>query len=243
MRKEKRKYYNNLDLKIFDNNKKFWRSIRPLFSGKQKALDRNIVIVENDKICSDNKDVAEKLINFFIEAVENLEIEPFEMNMGNTGSHEIDEIDEIDEILKQYELHPSILKIKENIIIDEQFRFSDLVEQDMQDQIMQLNPKKAGIENDLPAEMLQGSNDIVSNHLCGIYNNSKSNESYPSSLKVGTVTPINKKRTQTLRKEDQRPVSLIPIVSKLFERKMYGEIYAYIEKFLSSYLFGYRKKT
>ena len=96
--------------------------------------------------------------------------------------------------------------------------------------------------NDIPAKMLQGSNDIVSNYLCGIYNNSESNESYPSSLKFGIVTPINKKSTQTLLKKDQRPVSLIPIVSKLFERKMYDEIYAYIEKFLSHYLFGYRKK-
>ena len=71
LRKEKKKYYNNLDLKIFDDNKKFWRSIKPLFSDKQKALDRNIVIVENGNIFSDNKEVAEKLNNFFIEAVEN----------------------------------------------------------------------------------------------------------------------------------------------------------------------------
>ena len=37
-------------------------------------------------------------------------------------------------------------------------------------------------------------------------------------------------------------MSLIPIVSKLLERKMYNEIYTYIETFLSPYLFGYRKK-
>ena len=133
------------------------------------------------------------------------------------------------------------MKIKENVIISEEFIFSDLVEQDMQNQILQLNSKKPGILNDIPAKMLQGSNDIVSNYLCGIYDNSKSNESYPSSLKFGIVTHINKKSTQTLLKKDQRPVSLIPIVSKLFERKMYDEIYAYIEKFLSPYLFGNRK--
>ena len=236
LRKEKKKYYNNLDLNIFDDNKMFWRSIKPLFSDKQKALDRNIVIVENKKIFSDNKEVAEKLNNFFIEAVENLGIEPFEVNIGNTCS------DEIDDILKQYELHPSIIKIKENVIIGEQFKFIDLTEQDMQNQILQLNSKKAGIENDLPAKMLKKSNYIVSDYLCDIYNNSKSNDLYPSSLKVGTVTPINKKRTQTLLIKDQRPVSLIPIVSKLFERKMYDEIYAYIEKLLSPYIFGYRTK-
>ena len=29
--KEKKKYYNNLDLKIFNDNKNFWQHIKPLF--------------------------------------------------------------------------------------------------------------------------------------------------------------------------------------------------------------------
>ena len=33
--REKRKYYNNLDLKILDDNKQFWKNIKPLFSNKQ----------------------------------------------------------------------------------------------------------------------------------------------------------------------------------------------------------------
>ena len=41
--------------------------------------------------------------------------------------------------------------------------------------------------------------------------------------------------------KNYRPVSLIPIVSKLFERKMYDQIIVYINEFLSPYLFGYRK--
>ena len=39
-----------------------------------------------------------------------------------------------------------------------------------------------------------------------------------------------------------RPVSLIPIVSKLFERDMYSQILAYIDTFLSPYLFGNRQE-
>ena len=36
-------------------------------------------------------------------------------------------------------------------------------------------------------------------------------------------------------------MSLIPIVSKLFERNMYDQIILYINRFRSLYLFGYRK--
>ena len=43
LRKEKKKYYNNLDLKIFADNKKFWQRVKPLFSDKQKSLSRNII--------------------------------------------------------------------------------------------------------------------------------------------------------------------------------------------------------
>ena len=52
--------------------------------------------------------------------------------------------------------------------------------------------------------------------------------------------PIHKKEETTLLK-NYRPVSLIPVVSKLFERDMYNQILSYIDKFLSPYLFGYRK--
>ena len=54
------------------------------------------------------------------------------------------------------------------------------------------------------------------------------------------MTPIHKKDEKTAMK-NYRPVSLIPIVSKLFERNMYDQILEYMNNFLSPYLFGYRK--
>ena len=117
----------------------------------------------------------------------------------------------------------------------------DIVPQDVNKRILDLKVKKASIENDIPAKILIGSNEIVSNYLTDIYNNSKNNRNYPSSLKRGTVTPINKKTTRTLLKKDYRPICLIPIISKLYEKNMYDQIYSYVDKFLSPYLFGYRK--
>ena len=65
-----------MDIKIFCDNKKFWQKVKPLFSEKSN-LKRNITIVENDTVISDKTEVAEKLNSFFIEVVENLEIEFF----------------------------------------------------------------------------------------------------------------------------------------------------------------------
>ena len=64
LRKEKKKYYNNLNMKMFQDNKKFWQTIKPLFSDKQHDLKRNIVIVEDNSVISDNKEVADKFNTF-----------------------------------------------------------------------------------------------------------------------------------------------------------------------------------
>ena len=77
LKKEKRKYYNNLDVKIFDNNKTFWKRIKPLFSDKQRTLPRNITLVEGNEITSNKKEVAEKFNKFFVNAVANLDIKPY----------------------------------------------------------------------------------------------------------------------------------------------------------------------
>ena len=42
-------------------------------------------------------------------------------------------------------------------------------------------------------------------------------------------------------KKNYRPVSLIPVVSKVFEKTMFNEINQYIDNYLSPYLFGFRK--
>ena len=42
-------------------------------------------------------------------------------------------------------------------------------------------------------------------------------------------------------KKNYRPVSLLPIVSKVFERLLSNNIYSYIEKYLSTRLCGFRK--
>ena len=60
LRKEKRKYYNNLDITIFEDNRKLWQSVKPLFSNKQNFLQKNIIIVEKGIITYDNGEVAEK---------------------------------------------------------------------------------------------------------------------------------------------------------------------------------------
>ena len=63
---------------------------------------------------------------------------------------------------------------------------------------------------------------------------------FASQLKLADIKPLHKKLA-TINKENYRPVSLLPVVSKLFERLMQKQMISHIEKFLSPYLCGYRK--
>ena len=207
-KRKKKKYYNNLDSKIFYDIRKFWQRIKPLFSNKQIILQKNIIIVENDKIIP-SSDVAEKLNTFFIEAVENLEIESFTPNTDNNINSK-----SIDKITKIYEMHPSILEIKKNVNTENKFLFTNTTANGFKDAINKLDPRKAGIENDIPTNILITTSDIVCIHLSQIYNSTKNGNIHP--LKLVDVIPIHKKDAHTMK--NYRTVSLIPIVSKLYER-------------------------
>ena len=151
--------------------------------------------------------------------MESLEIEPFAPDFANN------ETTNIDDIINKYESHHSILKIKENAEVENKFFFNDITTNNFKDELYKLDSKKASTENDIPTKILIKSGDIVRGHLTNIYNNSKRENKYPQSLTVADVTPIHKIEERTLMK-NYRPVSLIPTVSKLFERNMYNQILA-----------------
>ena len=227
LKKEKKNYYNNLDLKIFEDNRKFWQNVKPLFSDKQDIKSRNIIIIENNTVISNKAGLAEKFNNYFVDAVENLEIEYFVSDNGDASIIEHEDV--IDTIIRKYNSHPSILKIKGNIMVENTFEFIDMASGVIETDIIKLDKKKASMENDIPVKVLIGSND--SGALPVSYN-SKNSETYPTFLEVADITPIPKTKDKIL----------IPIISKLFERNMFDQLSAYNNKFLSPHLFGCRKR-
>ena len=149
----------------------------------------------------------------------NLNIERFYIVIGN---NDCAFPDNIEGLIAHHEPHPSVQKIKQNVQVINKFQFIDTTSEDIKN------------------EFLKKSSEVVSGYLADIYNNCKNDIKYPLSLKIADVIPIHKKDEKTLL-INYRPVSLIPIVSKLFERNMHNQVVTYIDKFLSPYLFGYRK--
>ena len=55
---------------------------------------------------------------------------------------------------------------------------------------------------------------------------------FPDSLKLSNIVPVHKKKDPT-DKANYRPVSILPLLSKVFEKVMYIQLYDYIENFLN----------
>ena len=61
--------------------------------------------------------------------------------------------DNLDDIIKHYENHPSILKIKEHINVVNKLKFSEITVNNINEEIENLDPLKASIKDDIPAVM------------------------------------------------------------------------------------------
>ena len=61
-----------------------------------------------------------------------------------------------------------------------------------------------------------------------------------SSLKLGNITPTFKK-DDPLDKSNYRQVSIVPLLSKLYERFIHNQLSQHSEQFLNSILCGFRK--
>ena len=60
----------------------------------------------------------------------------------------------IEDIIKKYERHPSIIKIKEHVTLEYTFSFTLTIDEEIEKEIKQLDPKKATVGNDIPTKML-----------------------------------------------------------------------------------------
>ena len=63
------------------DNKKFWRTVKPLFTDKVLTKE-NIIIIEGDIIYQDDTEVTKCFEEFFSNAVKNLNIEVNEDNLN-----------------------------------------------------------------------------------------------------------------------------------------------------------------
>ena len=146
---------------------------------------------------------------------------------------------DVEKCIKKFESHPSIISIIRNVKIDDVFNFSPITPEDIDDQIKVLDPRKNG--GCIPTKLIIEMQHMVRQPLADIWNTELLNEKvFSGKLKLGDITALFKALEKT-KKTNYRPITVLPVVSKIFQKIMDKQTNQHIDKFLSKFLCGYRK--
>ena len=230
IKKTKRNFYNNLNVNKITDNKSFWKTVKPSFTEKT-LKDEKIVLTENDTTFSEENKIAEIFRSYFDGIVDGLNIKRCEISKEHN--------DPILNAIKTFEKHPSILKIKE-LNSGCRFSFENVSLEDVKKVTLELDITKASQFLDIPTKTLSRMLIFFPEFFFVSINYSISNSIFPEQLKLPEVKPVYKKNLRA-DKENYRPVSILPNISKIYERWLYKQLYEYFDVIFSRNKCGFRK--
>lgn len=144
---------------------------------------------------------------------------------------------------KQYDSRKLDKKIKNTIPDDIQFSITSVSIGFIKSQLENLKTNKATGIDDISAKFLKLSAPIICKPLAIILNFSIQQGIYPDNLKKAKVTPIFKKGDRA-DPNNYRPISVLPIISSIFERHISNCITTFVDKYNLIYhnQSGFRKQ-
>ena len=104
-----------------------------------------------------------------------------------------------------------------------------------------MNPNKAHGHDNISIRMIQICGDSIICPLKLIFETAIRSSCFPDSWKKGNIIPVHKKERKNLVK-NYRPISLLPIFGKIFEKVIYNSLFKYFleNNFLSDKQSGFR---
>ncbi|KAL4227059.1 hypothetical protein ACF0H5_015033 [Mactra antiquata] len=196
----------------------FWDTVKPYFSNKHKSAQAKIILNEDSKVISDTPEVAEIFNDFFVNVA------------GSIG----------EDYVFDPKSHPSLDRINNQNFKQVSFMFELTNEENVCKVINKFNVKKAtGVDN-ISVKMLKIAKPAIVQPLTNIINISISKNCFPDKLKLAQVTPLYKKG-DALSKSNYRPVSILPISSKIFEKILSQQLTTYFDDIFNKFLCAFRK--
>ena len=108
LRKTKSDYYRNLNLGDLTDNRKFWKTVKPVFSNEIQTSS-SVTLIEDGKMITDDAKIAEIFNHYFANITERLGISEDQSLLSQTTGIN----DPVEKAIMKYENHPSIKMIKE----------------------------------------------------------------------------------------------------------------------------------
>jgi exonuclease III len=155
-------------------------------------------------------------------------------------------IDNIDDIIKNIpaskETSNHYLSKAYNGSVPLRFFFQHVTVQDVHSVILSLNNSNCSDIYNINSFILKYSSNYISEVLCHLINNCFDTGYFPNELKQAKVIPVHKKGDKN-ECSNYRPISLVPTLSKVFERIMSHQMTKFLDSnnLLFGRQFGFRK--
>ena len=216
IRKSKKQYYKKYFAENQNNVKKTWSAINSILSRKNKLKNSDIFLNDSGKIITDQNSVSNKFNNYFI-------------NVGESLSSKIPKPNtKFQDYLKNPNQH--------SFFIEESTKY------EVADIIKTFGDNKASDIYGISAKFVKLGGPTLSHIISILFNKSVNQGIFPDELKNAKVIPIHKDDS-IFEVSNYRPISLLPIFSKIFEKLMYARIIGFINKnnILYKNQFGFQK--
>ena len=218
IRNAKKEYFSRKFENYKSDIKKTWKQINDLLTKKSRTVELPKYFIDGNKKITNSSEIANCFNSFFC-------------NIGPAlaNSIEMPRSKSYTDYLKQ-----SILSSFSFSTISIDFT-SKMIKKKMK-------PKSSSGHDDLSSILLKYiSSDIIS-ILTRIINQSLCTGIFPDSLKIAKITPIFKKGDPHIT-DNYRPISLLPVISKILEKTVFLQVYDYFteNKLLYDSQYGFRK--
>ena len=214
-------YYQNMFNKFNGNIKKTWETIKSIINNN---TDKNILpnfIINKDNICvTDKNAIADCFNNFFV-------------NIGSETASRINTSNK----------QPFYSYLKK--INNEKFQFTNIQPETISKIISCLQSKSSCGYDGINSKILKQCSTSLLKPITLIINQSLNTGIFPNKLKIAKVIPIYKNKNLDINNlNSYRPISILPVISKIFEKVVYNQVYEYFSKnnlFYSSQ-YGFREQ-
>ena len=194
-------------------------------------------MVNNENITSKEVEVANTLNNFFSTIIKNLKIPEYyaENNLPPSLSRH----PTLKAILK-YKNHLSRSIIKRFCERFSSFHFSQVDKNTVLKEITKVSLNKSVQDTDIPVKILKENADYFAEHICLQFNETICSSKFPTSFKFANVTPVFKQGSRN-QKDKYRPINILPIISKIFEKVICRQLSNHFDNIFSKFQCGFRK--
>ena len=183
-------YFKNITESGIMENKLFWKTMKPFVTNKSGISNDNITIVDNERIITDDKELATMLNNHYINIVEKSSgIKPNSIDFKEAQNKQ----GVIDIIIKKFENHPSIVKIKECCTMtSEEFKFIEINDKDIENVFQEININASPGVDRIPPKLAKLAREYLVKPLKEAINSSIRHSVFPNNAKRAAVTPLDK---------------------------------------------------